>query len=161
MDIKQMRGVALVIYTPERKILVLQEYQEKDYLGKFPGMFSIPMETKKSGEMDYSALVRLCAEELPSELFELIVPLPQIMTYVGSYQVVPGVFVCLYSIRIIDTPDIRVGNPENKEVGNWQWISPEEALKLWLRQGAHEMIEDFMAGERDVCREKCCKPNLS
>ena len=50
MAVRRVRGVALIVENPEGKILVLQECESKPHLGKYPGMFSIPMETSKPNE---------------------------------------------------------------------------------------------------------------
>lgn len=154
MDIQRIRGVALIVQNLEGKILILQEYETKPHLGKYCGMFSIPMETSKPEESDYYAIVRLIREELPGFNF---LPENIIRSRIGIYRIVPHVWVTLYSIK---TGVQHFPNPKSSEVGNYQWIEPKKALDLWLRQGAWEMISDFMDGKKEVlCR--CCRAPLS
>jgi len=150
MNIQRIRGVALIVQNSEGKILILQEYETKPHLGKYGGMFSIPMETSNPKESDYYAITRLIREELPG--FNLL-PENIIQSRLGIYRIVPHVWVTLYSIK---TSASYLPNSKNNEVGNYQWIDPKKALNLWLRQGAWEMISNFIDGKREVlCR--CCR----
>jgi hypothetical protein len=141
MSGKLICGVALIVQNPEGEILVLQEFQSKPHFGKQSGMFSIPMETAEPEELDISALIRLVREELPG--FNL--PLCELPKHIGSYQIVPQTLVNLYFIKTNNGNLPVCEDSQNKEVGNHQWILPEEALELWLRLGAKEMISDFCA----------------
>lgn len=143
-------GVALIVENPENKIMVLREGNSKPWLGKYAGMYSVPMETKKGvRERDQRALARLVAEELHG-LEVTIEPEPR-----GSYRVVWGARASLYLGRTLATlPPAPNGS---REVSGHVWVCPEEALKLWLRRGAKEMIVDYIAGERGVDRT-FCKP---
>jgi hypothetical protein len=155
MNTQRIRGVALIVENPEGQILVLQEYETKSHLGKCCGMFSIPAETSEPGEPDSSAIVRLVKEELPG--FDSLID-GALLTRIGAYRIVPRVWVNLYSARVNSTrlPDSK--GLAGKEVGNHQWISPAEALNLWLRQGAREMIGDFIANKKRVLCRHCCAP---
>lgn len=155
MKIQRIRGVALIVQNPKGEILILQEYQTKPHLGKYCGMFSIPMETSEPGEPDYHTVVRLVREELPGCDF-LCGSVP--LTHIGVYRIVPHVWVNLYSITTTDNrlPDSE--KKEDEEVGNYQWIFPTKALNLWLRQGACEMISDFVDNKSGVLCRYCCDP---
>jgi 8-oxo-dGTP pyrophosphatase MutT (NUDIX family) len=145
-----IRGVALVVVNPDDEVLILQEFESKPHLGKYPGMFSIPMETSRPGEADRSALVRLVAEEAPGLGDKLEIREERL----GVYRIVPHVWVSLYGATAIDAalPDQQGGE---SEVGNHAWVSPTEAVALWLRQGAAEMLEDYIAGRTGVVRRWC------
>ncbi len=155
MVIQRVRGVALIIQNPEGKILVLQEYESKPHLGKYPGMFSIPMETSKPNEPDHCAVARLIDEELPGLGLSIDGALG---VHVGSYRIVPRVWVKLFFIKASNAKLPDSDDPKNKEVGNHQWVSPEKALDLWLRQGAHEMISDFVGNKKGVLCKYCRIP---
>ncbi len=143
-------GVALVIHNAAGKILVLQELSSKPELGKYRGMYSIPMETVKRGESIGAALGRLINEELPG----LESALSAKRELIGQYQVAPEVWATLYQVECNGTK-----LPSNTaEVGSHTWIDPTEALKLWLRQGAQEMIADFIAGKKKVICNYCNPP---
>ena len=149
----RVRGVALIIRNPRDEVLILQEFEAKPHFGKYPGMFSPPMETSRKEEQDRSALTRLIYEELPG--FEGHVEIEGKRH--GVYRVVPGAWVSLYVGRVPDLllpiPDSRSG----KEVGGYFWTPPRNALTLWLRQGAREMLSDYIANRRNaVCRY--CRP---
>lgn len=155
MKTKRIRGVALIVQNPKGEILILQEYETKPHFGKYCGMFSIPMETSMLDEPDRGAITRLAKEELPG----LDLPIDgTLRTRVGAYRIVPNVWVNLYSVMTTNArlPDSK--NPKNKEVGNYQWIFPEEALNLWLRQGAREMISDFVNNKKGVLCRHCHTP---
>ncbi|MEK7664957.1 MAG: NUDIX domain-containing protein [Patescibacteria group bacterium] len=155
MTVQRVRGVALIVQNPEGKILVLQEHESKPHFGKYSGMFSIPMETSKPNESNYSTVVRLIGEELPG----LDLPIDGVLkAYIGDYRIVSGVWVKLFLIKANNAylPDSE--NSKNKEVGNYQWMNPEKALNLWLRQGAREMINDFMSNKKGVLCRYCCAP---
>jgi len=153
MTAKNIRGVALVVQNLQGQILVLQEYETKPHFGKRCGMFSIPMETVEPGESDPCAMVRLVADELPG----LELGNEQILgSRIGIYRVVPRVWVNLYSTR---TENGQLPNSGGHEVGNHQWMAPEIALHLWLRQGAWEMIRDFMSKKRNALCRRCRIPD--
>lgn len=153
---QHVRGVALIVQNPRGEILVLQEHESKPHLGKYPGMFSIPMETSKPSEPDSCAVVRLIKEELPG--LRLVAD-GTLNAPIGSYRVVPRVWVRLFCIKAdnANLPDSDDSN--NKEVGNHQWVVPEKALSLWLRQGAHEMISDFIGNKKGVLCKYCRTPS--
>ena len=154
MAVRLIRGVALIVQNPKGEILILQEYESKPYFGKYRGMFSIPMETSKPDESDIRAVARLIEEELPGFGFPLeeIVP-----AHIGIYRIVPHVWVNLYSVRAA-TVQLPSNNSESMEVGNYQWMRPENALNLWLRQGAREMIEDFVNNKKGMLCRRCRIP---
>jgi len=155
MAVQHVRGVALIVQNPEGKILVLQEYESKPHIGKYPGMFSIPMETSKPNEPDHCAIARLIKEELPG----LDLPIDGALeARIGSYRIVPGVWVNLFFIGARNAHLPNSEDTKNKEVGNHQWVVPDKALGLWLRQGAHEMISDFVGNKKGVLRRYCRAP---
>jgi len=154
MAVRRVRGVALIVENPEGKILVLQECESKPHLGKYPGMFSIPMETSKPNEPDHSAVARLIDEELPG----LDLPIDGMLARIGSYRIVPRVWVKLFFTKARSTDLPTPKDSKNKEVGDHQWVVPEEALGLWLRQGAHEMISDFVGSRKGVLCKYCRAP---
>lgn len=146
---KRVCGVALIVQNPHGGILILQEFKSKPRIGKCSGMFSIPMETSQDGESDTETLERLKREEL------LGMTIPKKHAYVGRYEVVKDIWVTLYATSTLQ--GILPHLPDNKgEVGNHRWMEPEKALSLWLRQGAKEMIEDYMKGLKNSVR-KCGK----
>jgi hypothetical protein len=150
--LERIRGVAGIIANPAEEIIVLKENTSKPRLGKLRGMYSIPMETLLPGETVLSAMERLYREELTG------LSLPQTLgRYIGVYRIVPCVWAKLYAIKTKSfLLPITFGNPP--EVGNHQWASVEEALGLWLRQGAPEMIADYAAGRSGVMRRVCRSP---
>lgn len=150
-----IRGVALIVQNSEGKILILQEYETKPHFGKYCGMLSIPMETSKPDETDYYTIVRLIREELPE--FNLLSE-NVLQSHIGIYRIASHIWVNLYSIRTMNTYLPGLKNPKSKEVGNYQWIDLKEALDLWLRQGAWEMINDFMSNKKGVLCKHCRTP---
>ena len=155
MNTQRIRGVALIVQNPEGKILILQEYEAKPRLGKYCGMFSIPMETSEPDESDHRVVVRLVKEELPG----ISLPIDGALgSRIGSYRIVPHVWVNLYSVKAGSYHLPNLTDQENKEVGNYQWMFPVGALNLWLRQGVREMISDFMNNKKGVLCRCCCAP---
>ncbi len=144
--IKRLRAVALVTANAAGDILILQEFVSKPDLGKYEGMFSIPMETCHHGEPDLLALKRLHDEELTG------LPFMGEPNYIGAYRVAPRIWARLYSTKIDSTPTI-IGH--TLEVGNHQWMSVQKARGLWLRRGALDMIEDYVSNARNVVRLTC------
>lgn len=143
-----------MIVNPDDQVLILQEFRSKPHFGKYAGMFSIPMETSEPGEPDHSALVRLVAEELPGFTANLGIREARR----GIYRIVPHVWVSLYAAAV---PDGTLPDParETSEVGNYRWVSLPDAVRLWLRQGAREMLEDFAAGRSGVVCRWCAATN--
>lgn len=148
---RRVRGVALILTNPVGDILILRELRSKPHLGKLEGMLSVPMETSLSSEAAVSTLWRLHEEELPG----LSLTLPG--TYIGAYRIVPGAWVRLYTTIALSNR-LPVVSGESPEVGDYRWVSVAEAADLWLRQGALEMIEDYVQGHRNVRREWCSPP---
>jgi len=155
MAVQRIRGVALIVQNPEGKILVLQEYESKPHFGKYPGMFSIPMETSKPNESDYCAVARLIKEELPGLDFPVDGTL---QVRIGSYRIVPRVWVKLFFVKASNArlPDSE--GSTGREVGSYQWLDPQKALDLWLRQGAREMISDFIGNKKGALCRHCHTP---
>ncbi|PIR84031.1 hypothetical protein COU18_01325 [Candidatus Kaiserbacteria bacterium CG10_big_fil_rev_8_21_14_0_10_51_14] len=143
---QRLRAVALVVVNPAGEILVLQEFVSKPTLGKFAGMFSVPMETCHHGEPDLLALKRLHDEELTG------LPFMGKPTRIGAYRVAPQAWAKLYTMSVERVAPI-IG--QTFEVGNHQWVPVQDALGLWLRRGAPEMIQDYAAGHRNVVRRAC------
>jgi hypothetical protein len=144
-----IRGVALVITNPGGEVMTIRENETKPYLGKYAGMHSIPMETKRASEPDSQALARLVTEELPgfSDRIQIIEKRR------GVYRIVSGVLVSLYEARMLDSSLPLVINGI-AEVDQHAWKPVAEATCLWLRRGAFEMLDDFRAGRTRVfCRE--------
>lgn len=145
--IKRLRAVALVVANLADEILVLQEFVSKPDLGKYEGMFSVPMETCHHGEHDLLALKRLHDEELTG------LPFLGQPVYIGAYRVAPLAWAKLYATRSNGVAPSISGY--TFEVGNHRWVPIQKALRLWLRRGALEMIEDYAAGRRNVLRRAC------
>ncbi|MEK7519327.1 MAG: NUDIX hydrolase [Patescibacteria group bacterium] len=145
------RGVALLVTNPKREIIILEEFQEKREFGKLAGMFSIPMETSEPAEDDCLTLKRLVEHELCG--FNSKIYIERLS---GSYQVVPGIWVFLY---VAQFPDCVLPSLDpTGEVGNHRWMNPRMALDLRLRQGAREMIRDYLNGygySGKIVRFKC------
>lgn len=113
-------------------------------------MYSIPMETSNQNENDEAALDRLIEEELPGMASVLSLKKER----VGWYQVVSKTWVTLYA-----TKTRSAWLPANTpEVGNYVWRNPVEALNLWLRRGAREMIKDFLHARKWVVCTRCQSP---
>ena len=145
---QRLRAVALFTSNPAGELLVLDEFVAKPYLGKYAGMSSIPMETCHHNEKDLAALQRLHDEELTG------LPCLADPTYIGAYRVAPRAWAKLYATKIASAAAPIISG-HTLEVGNHRWIPLQEALELWLRRGALEMIQDCAAGRRDVLRRKC------
>jgi len=143
---QRLRAVALVSANLAGDILVLQEFVGKPALGKYEGMFSVPMETCHHGEHDLLALKRLHDEELTG------LPFQGEPIYIGAYRVAPLAWARLYAMSVEQVAPI-IG--QTLEVGNHRWVPVTDALSLWLRRGALEMIEDYAAGRRNVIRKTC------
>lgn len=149
MILHRIRAVALMVVNPHGDVLTLQEFVAKPHVGKYPGMFSIPMETRRLGEDDRAALKRLVEEELPGLDADLEVSDRPI----GVYRIVPHVWVKLYLAQM--ARDTLPCQREDMDVGNHAWRTLEEATTLWLRQGALEMLTDYQQGLSGVIRRRC------
>lgn len=145
----EVQGVALIVHNKEGKILILKEFNSKPDIGKFFGMFGIPMETIKEGETEESALARLIEEELPG--FGSSIELKA--GRVGVYHINHArAFLYVGSVPNCTLPLEKAGN----DVGDYRWVHPMTALGLWPRQGAEEMIIDYTNKVSGVTRH--CRP---
>lgn len=150
--VPRVRGVALIIEHPSSgHILTLREMEDKPWLGKLAGMRSIPMETLRDSESHDEAIQRLIHEELSD-----LPVLPDIMR-IGAYLIVPRIWVTLYTARSASTDLTEVA--KTHEVDSHAWVSPEQALGLWLRRGAQEMIQDYLDRKTGVIRRFCIAPS--
>lgn len=147
---RRVRGVALIVVNPLRHILVLQELETKEHLGKLSGMYSIPMETAEPGEHISVTLQRLVRQELPGFEERLQIHPARL----GWYRITRQVWVSLYGATTTSA-DLPLGNGE---VGNHAWMSPRETLNLWLRQGAREMLIDYLHRRSGVVCMRCQPP---
>ncbi len=151
----RLRAVALIVTHPYTdQILTLRELESKPHLGKFADMRSIPMETMHDGETHRHAVHRLIREELAG------MPVRSVHVRkdrIGVYRVVPHVWVSLFT-ALSDTNDLSciVGADG---VDTHAWVHAEEALGLWLRQGAAEMIGDHLNNKTGVIRRHCIAPS--
>ncbi|OGG48731.1 hypothetical protein A3C18_03005 [Candidatus Kaiserbacteria bacterium RIFCSPHIGHO2_02_FULL_54_11b] len=143
---QRLRAVAVVSANSAGEILILKEFVGKPALGKYEDMDSIPMETCHHGEHGVLALKRLHDEELTG------LPFQGDPIYIGAYLIIPRVWVRLYAMSVEHVAPI-IG--QTLEVGNHRWMPVKDALGLWLRRGAREMIEDYMAGRTKVIRRYC------
>lgn len=145
-------GVAAIIeHSTDNRIFVVQEEQEKRKIGKFRGMDSTPMETGEFGESLPTAIERLRQQEYGGLPFE-------ILYCVGEYGIAHAT-ATLFVARAL-TPCLPVFGEAHGELSNPRWMTPQDACGLWLRQGALEMIEDYIAGRRNVVRESTRKPQF-
>jgi hypothetical protein len=152
----RIRGVALIISNPSDEILIIKEEQSKPHFGKYRGMFSPPMETARSGEQDCSTIARLIDEELPGFAGRILLENKRR----GVYRIVPGVWVRLYAGRTQDSLLPTPTTKSKKEIAGYAWIPPQSALALWIRQGAREMLADYIEDRRGViCRH--CRPAIA
>lgn len=149
------RGVALIVSNPRGEVLIVRELESKPHIGKYAGMFSPPMETSQDGEPDCLALARLVDEELPGLANHIKIDSRRR----GIYRVVRGAWVSLYvgqsQNSLLPTPDKR-----SEEVEGHTWVFPKNALTLWLRQGAREMLADYIENRNDVICRHCYAPTL-
>ena len=149
------RGVALIVSDPLGEVLIVRELESKPHIGKCAGMFSPPMETSHNGEPDCLALARLVDEELPGLANHIKIDSRRR----GAYRVVRGVWVSLYvgqsQNSLLPTPDKR-----SEEIEGHAWVLPKDALMLWLRQGAREMLVDYIENRYDVICRYCSPPTL-
>ena len=145
------RGVALFVRNASGLILILREWGTKPHLGKFAGMYSIPMETSQPGESDPVALQRLVREELPGLEDQVGINPGR----VGLYRIVPRVWVSLYAAAM-NSSNLPVRKTD--EVGDYAWIEPEYVFTRWLRQGAREMIADALSDAQGVVQRSCVTP---
>ncbi len=143
-----LRGVALMIVNPEGAILLLQELEAKPDLGKYVGIYSIPMETIEEGEDEQEALARLIAEELGG------LPVEVEPEYRGLYWIAPYARASLYVGRT-KTNRLPIGPQKLGEVDGYQWVSPKKALEFWVRRGVREMLADYIGGRSGVTRRYC------
>src|ERR1035437_1708478 len=123
----RIRGVALIVSNPSCEILIIQELQTKPHIGKYAGMFSPPMETSQKGERDHSAITRLINEELPGLAGHIQIEDKRR----GVYRIVPGVWVSLYIGQVQNSLLPTSDEQSRKEVGEYLWVSPRDALALW------------------------------
>ncbi len=151
----RVRGVALIVSNPRREILIIKELQTKPQYGKYAGMFSPPMETSHDGEKDAETLKRLIDEELSGLAGHIHIRGGRR----GVYRIVPKVWVSLY---VGETQSLLLPTPDatSEEIGEHLWVLPKNALTLWLRQGAREMIADYIENQNDVICRHCCSPTL-
>ncbi len=149
--VRRLRAVALAVSNPDGDILMLEELTSKPYLGKLAGMRSIPMETKRPDEPDAAALARLLDEEAAGLDGTVAID----ATVIGCYRIVPHVWVRLYGARCA-VRTVPTGG--DADIGNHAWIRPADALGLWLRRGAREMITDSGNGCRGIVRRHCQPP---
>ncbi|MBI5405382.1 MAG: NUDIX hydrolase [Candidatus Kerfeldbacteria bacterium] len=147
---RRIRGVALIVINPSGHIMVLQELEDKPHLGKYAGMWSIPMETLEPSETHYAGLRRLMTEELPGLRVE---HLSLDCAPIGCYRIAAQVWVTLYVARA-STFDLPKPNGD-REVGQHEWVPIAEGLNRWLRRGAAEMIEDYADRYSQVRRTAC------
>ncbi len=151
MTSMRIRGVALFVRNSVESVLILREFENKPYIGKYAGMYSIPMETSLPGDPDSLTLRRLVQEELPGLDDQLRINSCRI----GWYRIVPKVWVSLYTASM-DSSILPV--KRTNEVGDHAWIEPNCVLTLWLRQGAREMIDDALSDAKGVVRRFCTIP---
>ncbi len=145
----RLRAVALVVANPAGEILVLQETVNKPHIGKYQGMWSIPMETCETGGSYLSTLRQLHEEELGG-LLSIQMPARRI----GAYRVAPNIWAQLHATTS-STYHLPSVFGDESEVRNHQWVPIQEAIGLWLRRGALEMIRDYAGGREDVLRRRC------
>lgn len=151
---QKTRGVALIVASPDDRLLVLQEFEDKPQYGKHAGMFSMPMETARDGELDQAILDRLVEEELPGMNHDLAL---QAVPY-GLYRIVANVWVRLYAVQTASIALPIEPSTSKREVGNYWWCAPSNTSRLWLRQGAREMFADYLASQMNVVRRRCEPP---
>ena len=143
-----LTGVALIIVNQEGAVLLVRELEAKPHLGKYVGIFSIPMETIEEGENEREALVRLIAEELGG------FPVEVEKTPRGVYWVTPHARASLYAGRAL-TASLPTGPQRLGEVDGYRWVPPQEALQLWVRRVVCEMLADYIGGRSGVTRRRC------
>lgn len=152
---RKIIGVATIILSQDGKILVIQETEDKPWLDKKRGDWSIPAETIKEGETEMEALLRVIKEEV-GENGDIICN-PE-NDWIGDYQFGVGsnIWGRAYLLHFNGTSDtLRSFSAERNEVINHRWIVPQEIRNLPRRKGVSEIVEDFIIGRRGIIQEEC------
>ena len=150
-----IKGVIAVILSQDEKILVAQETEDKPYMDKKRGDWTIPAETIEKGETELEAVLRLIKEEVGENGDITCNPEND---WIGDYQFEKGINIWgrAYLLHFSGTSETsRSFTAEREELVNHQWVKPEEIINMARRKGVLEIIEDFRAGRRGIIKEEC------
>ena len=150
-----IKGVIAVILSQDEKILVAQETEDKPYMDKKRGDWTIPAETIEKGETELEAVLRLIKEEVGENGDITCNPEND---WIGDYQFEKGINIWgrAYLLHFSGTSETsRSFMAEREEVINHHWINPEEIRSMARRKGVLEIIDDFRAGRRGIIKEEC------
>lgn len=150
-----IRGVIAVVLSQDGKILVAQETEDKPYMDKKRGDWTIPAETIEKGETELEAILRLIKEEVGEN--KDITCRPE-EDWIGDYQIGVGMEIwgrayLLHFNGTSKTP--RNFLAERGEMVNHRWINPKEIINMPRRKGVIEIVNDFQSGQRGIVREEC------
>jgi 8-oxo-dGTP pyrophosphatase MutT (NUDIX family) len=142
-------GVGLLLREPAGKVLILRELQSKPHYGKYAGMLTLPFETIEDGETTYDALRRLIHEEIGVEIVEIAVDLVSFKEFFielsGDYSAQLFVFTGTVTQQFIACPN-------DTDVEYYDWMSPQDILRLDPRHRRQEVVPIFDAIVNAIAR---------
>lgn len=143
---RSIQAVSAIIVAPTNRVHTIVETSTRKDYGKVAGMRTIPMETMELGETHLETLARLFKEEAGREHQRFVS-----VQIVGIYGLGGAAATC-FVVRVEEefTPVTNTG-----DVKDPKWLYVCDAMNLWTRQGAFEMLSDFTAGRRGVSRNAC------
>lgn len=146
MEKRIIQGIGLIVLTPDKKILVIEEMKYKPILEKKAGMLSFPMETMEKKETPEATLERLLYEEifgggdisLEKNLSKPILIDCQHFFFCGG-KIKTKLLVYLSKSKIKFTP-----TPFDKDIRFWGWENIPNLCRLNLRVEAKRSLLSFM-----------------
>lgn len=130
----KIMGVGVIV-EKDGKILMIQEKQEMEIIGKVSNMVSYPLETVKANESPLEAAISGYKEEVGLGV--------KLNIIIGFYDFKGG-----FGISFSGSLENVEAQIDEAEVSNLRWMTKLEILSCELRPGVRESIEDYFSGKQ-------------
>ncbi|MDP4009545.1 MAG: NUDIX hydrolase [Candidatus Shapirobacteria bacterium] len=147
-------GIGIMIISHDGKVLIGKETEDKLFMDKKAGDWSIPFETVKAGETDEDTLRRTVKEETGEEFAAQFYDVSS-KFWLGDYQV--GVDFPVWGrvfVMCIDKNswNINLGmlRADNNELLEYRWVRPGAIRNMPRRRGIWEMARDLKSKIKDL-----------
>jgi len=124
-----IKGVGLLLFEPQGKLLVLRELQDKPHIKKEAGMLSFPLETTEGNETFEETLWRLVSQEIG---VALAMHAEEIGRFKFFYDTCT-VHACMFAAHVQQT---FIARPTDTDIIYHGWMHPTDLLEV-----VHKRVE--------------------
>lgn len=143
-------SVGLLLFAPDKKMLIIKELTDKVQYEKVAGMLSVPIETVEPGENTLQALRRLVVEEVGfnSDSHEMTTLDDIKLSFQTTLRIVlNSSYTEIMTVYVGRCQNSFVASPGDDDIEYYGWMTADELLTLpkgQLRVEMHSIIRECL-----------------